>query len=1054
MLYSNAFMNGRSIPTEAVPTPPLVSRLFFTRTGSLKRWLKWCVFFLLIFLFGLIEIRTSVLQSWIFTRTNNRISFELAPGRSSSVEFPRPAPFDNRRGYSKLSDYQSRLEKLGYQVKEQARQSETLATLISRGIAPPYPEPPETGLVVHGVQANNGVQGAPLFHYGQSEFLFKGIKAIPPLLVKTLLFLENRDLDRPKASWQSPVIEWDRMAKAALYYIGAKLYLPVPVQGGSTLAVQLEKFRHSPNGRTDTPVEKLRQVVSASLKAYRAGKNTRAWRERIVVDYFNTVPLAAAPGYGEIHGLGEGLYAWFGTELKEALSAITEPGLSARKVTVYKQMLTLLVSVRSPSAFLVDDRAGLEEKVRRFAKLMAREGIIDREMADAIETTPVEYLGTGPVTPQPSSYKNKAANAVRITTMEYLGINNIYDLNRLHLEVQSTIDVPLQKKVTDFLNSLGDPEIVQSKGLVGEYLLNQADPKKIVYSFLLVEPTPQGNMIRVQADNLATPFDFNKSVKLELGSTAKLRTLTHYLEIIAELHTAFSPLAAQELAQAAKNARDPLTRWAIELLRSDQNIGLEQMLQNSMDRRYSASPDEMFFTGGGLHDFANFDPLDNGKVLPLREAFQSSMNLVFIRLMRDIVYYHRARLSYDGDDVLAKTDHPERRRMLEEIAEEESRGALRRSYHNYQGQSPEKIVARLIGTRGNPERRLAILFFAWRIGADEQALAEWLKKHNVDPTVETTTRLFRAYKNPRLTAVDYAYLLSIHPLDLWCAGEYRKNPNLSWNDLLNGSSKARLEGSAWLLNSRNRKAQDLRLRIKIERDAFARLTPYWHKLGFPFKTLVPSYASSIGSSGDRPVALAELVGILVNDGVRRPGTSLTKIHFAPGTPYETVLERNPDKREVVLRPEVARAARNAMAEVVAHGTARRLHGVFKYPDGKLITVGGKTGSGDNRIQSFNRQGAVIASRATNRTATFVFYINERYYGVVTAYVQGREAENYKFTSALPVTILKLLAPSILEHSDQRPLEPLAPARENQSKVKVRDINFTPSLPRSEPLASH
>ena len=1037
-------MDGHSIPSQAEPPSSLLSRLFFTKSGCLKRGLKGCLFLLLVVLCSAVEVRTSVLQSWIFTRTNDRISFELAPGRSSSIEFPRPAPFDDRRGYSKISDFQTRLEKLGYHVTQQTRQSETLANLISRGIAPPYPEPPEAGIIVHGVHADIGDQGAPLFQYAQSEFLFKGFKSIPPVLVKTLLFLEDRDLDRPSASWQNPVIEWDRMAKAALYYIGAKLYLPVPVQGGSTLAVQLEKFRHSPNGRTDTPIEKLRQVMSASLKAYRAGKNTRAWRERIIVDYFNTVPLAAAPGYGEIHGLGEGLYAWFGTDLKDALSAITEPGLSTRKVIAYKQMLTLLVSVRSPSAFLVEDREGLEEKVRQFARLMAREDIIDKDLADAIETTNVEYLRAAPVTPQPSSYKNKAANAVRITTMEYLGINNVYDLNRLHLQVQSTIDVPLQKKVTDFLNSLADPEVVQSKGLIGEYLLNHADPKKIVYSFLLVEPTPQGNMIRVQADNLATPFDFNKSVKLELGSTAKLRTLTHYLEIVAELHTEFSMMAAPQLAQSAQRARDPLTRWAIEVLQRDPQMSLEEILQNALERYYSANPDEMFFTGGGLHHFVNFDPLDNGKVLPLREAFQNSTNLVFIRLMRDIVHYHRAQLSYNADEVLANPGHATRRRMLEEIAEEESRGALRRSYHNYKGQSEEKIVARLVG-RGNAERRLAILFFAWGIGADEQALAGWLKKHNADATAEDTAKLFRAYRNPRLTALDFAYLLSIHPLDLWCANQYRKNPNLSWNDLLAGSRKARLEGSSWLLHSRNRKAQDLRLRIKIERDAFARLTPYWQKLGFPFKTMVPSYASSIGSSGDRPVALAELVGILVNDGVRRRGTSLTKIHFAPATPYETVLGRNPDKGERVLPVEVARAVSKAMAEVVAHGTARRLHGVFKYPDGRLIPVGGKTGSGDNRIQAFNRQGAVISSRATNRTATFVFYIDDRYYGVVTAYVQGREAESYKFTSALPVTILKLLAPAILDHSEPKALAaPLPPARE-QSKIKVRDINFTPSL---------
>jgi membrane peptidoglycan carboxypeptidase len=1039
-------MDADSIPTGAEPTPSSLSRWLISKCRSLRRWLKWGLALFVVILFGLIEIRTSVVQSWLFTATNKRISFEPGDGRSSSIAFPRPAPFDDRRGYSKLPDFQARLEQLGYRTTQQVRQSETLAALISRGIAPPYTEPPETAMVVHGI--NEGA-GPALFQYAQSEFIFKSISDIPPLLVKTLLFLENRDLDRPAASWQNPVIEWDRMLKAALYYIGAKLYLPVPVQGGSTLAVQLEKFRHSPHGRTDTPLEKVRQVVGASLKAYRAGKNTRGWRERIIVDYFNTVPLAAAPGYGEIHGLGEGLHAWFGTELKDAVTAINASGLTPAKVDAYKQALTLLVSVRSPSAFLVDDRAGLEEKVRQFARLMARDGVIDSELAEAVAQSPIEFLGSGPTTPQPSSYKNKAANAVRITTMEYLGINNVYDLNRLDLSVQSTIDVPLQQKVNSFLNSLWDPAVVQAKGLVGEYLLNQADPKKIVYSFLLVEPTPQGNMIRVQADNLATPFDFNKSVKLELGSTAKLRTLVHYLEIIAELHQEYASLAGTELRQAAQRARDPLTRWVIEAIQEDPKLAVAGILEKSMERRYSANPGEMFFTGGGLHDFANFDPIDDGKILPLREAFNNSVNLVFIRLMRDIISYHRARLSYDTDQVLANPNHPERRRILEEIGEEESRAVLRRSYQTYNGQSEDKIVARLIGRRGNTAKRLTVLFFAWRIGTDEQALTAWLNKHNAPVSPTDVTRLFRAYRNPRLTMLDFAYLISVHPLDLWCASEYRKNPNLSWNDLLNNSRTARVEASSWLLNPRNRRAQDLRLRIRFEREAFARLTPYWQKLGFPFKTMVPSYASSIGSSGDRPVALAELVGILVNDGVRLPATTLTQIHFAAGTPYETVFERRQPKGEAVLPLEVARAARKAMAGVVANGTARRIHGVFKDQDGKPITVGGKTGSGDNRVQTFNRSGGVTSSRATNRTATFVFYIGDRYYGVITAYVQGRDAEHYKFTSALPVSILKLLAPTITEHFNDQLIPALAPTREKQDKVKIRDINFTPS-PTAQP----
>jgi hypothetical protein len=73
---------------------------------------------------------------------------------------------------------------------------------------------------------------------------------------------------------------------------------------------------------------------------------------------------------------------------------------------------------------------------------------------------------------------------------------------------------------------------------------------------------------------------------------------------------------------------------------------------------------------------------------------------------------------------------------------------------------------------------------------------------------------------------------------------------------------------------------------------------------------------------------------------------------------------------------------------------------------------------------------VTSSRATNRTATFVFYIGERYFGVITAFVQGREAANYKFTSALPVTLMKQLAPAIVARMENKPIAlPNLPAAE-------------------------
>jgi hypothetical protein len=48
----------------------------------------------------------------------------------------------------------------------------------------------------------------------------------------------------------------------------------------------------------------------------------------------------------------------------------------------------------------------------------------------------------------------------------------------------------------------------------------------------------------------------------------------------------------------------------------------------------------------------------------------------------------------------------------------------------------------------------------------------------------------------------------------------------------------------------------------------------------------------------------------------------------------------------------------------------------------------------------------------SRAATFVFFLGDRFYGVVTAYVTGPEAARYQFTSALPVQVLKGLAPTL------------------------------------------
>ena len=114
--------------------------------------------------------------------------------------------------------------------------------------------------------------------------------------------------------------------------------------------------------------------------------------------------------------------------------------------------------------------------------------------------------------------------------------------------------------------------------------------------------------------------------------------------------------------------------------------------------------------------------------------------------------------------------------------------------------------------------------------------------------------------------------------------------------------------------------------------------------------------------------------------------------------------------EQVLDPAVARVALRALHGVVERGTARRAGGSVTGMDGEPVVMGAKTGTGDNRYQVYAPGGALMESRAVNRTATLVFTLADRYVGVVTAYVPGTDADAFAFTSALPAEIFRALGP--------------------------------------------
>jgi membrane peptidoglycan carboxypeptidase len=259
--------------------------------------------------------------------------------------------------------------------------------------------------------------------------------------------------------------------------------------------------------------------------------------------------------------------------------------------------------------------------------------------------------------------------------------------------------------------------------------------------------------------------------------------------------------------------------------------------------------------------------------------------------------------------------------------------------------------------------------------------------------------LYRRYAPGAFDLPDQGYIARVHPLELWLVGFLSAHPGASFAEAVEASRTERQAVYRWLFRTRAKSAQDQRIYTILEVEAFLEIHRRWARLGYPFPHLVPSLATALGSSGDRPAALAELMGVIVNGGLRQATVRIDGLHFGTDTPFETVFGRRPPAAEQVMAPEVAAALRNALSDVVETGTARRLAGAFSVP------VGGKTGTGDNRIVT-----AGVRGTALNRTATFVFYLGPRHFGTLTAYVIGRDAAAFRFTSGLPVQILKSMAP--------------------------------------------
>src|SRR4030095_16228419 len=84
--------------------------------------------------------------------------------------------------------------------------------------------------------------------------------------------------------------------------------------------------------------------------------------------------------------------------------------------------------------------------------------------------------------PHTAFAERRAARAIREDVRRILGVRSPWEMDRLHLEIESTIDGTLQDAATRLFGQLGTKAFVDAHGLRAERLLITGDPGRAACS--------------------------------------------------------------------------------------------------------------------------------------------------------------------------------------------------------------------------------------------------------------------------------------------------------------------------------------------------------------------------------------------------------------------------------------------------------------------------------------------------------------------------------------------------------------------------------------------
>ena len=127
------------------------------------------------------EVRTSFLQSRLFSRLAHDMSFTLGSGSSAAIAFPKYGPYDERLGYAELPRFVASLQQHHFQIAQQARWSPLLRKFVEEGGYAVYHEKERAGLALYD-RAD-----ALLYRATYPERTYPNFASIPPPVIQKIV---------------------------------------------------------------------------------------------------------------------------------------------------------------------------------------------------------------------------------------------------------------------------------------------------------------------------------------------------------------------------------------------------------------------------------------------------------------------------------------------------------------------------------------------------------------------------------------------------------------------------------------------------------------------------------------------------------------------------------------------------------------------------------------------------------------------------------------------------------------------------------------------------